>query len=231
MTAGGTGSASWTTYFTPEAAPVTLAQGETLRVTWQFSLTNVNTLNTSQNFRLAVVDSPSASRISANGTPANAAYTGYAMFMNMGQTLGNSNPFRLMERDGSTAALLSASTPPWNPLANGATSGNDGYDSGATYTFVMDLTRNSLDQLEILSTMSGTGLDGDGVAQVAFTDTTPNGGSFSFDTFTIRNTGATTTAELFDTSLFKVEVIVPEPASVALLAVGGLSMLRRRRQA
>ena len=232
MTAGGTGSASWTTYFTSEATPVTLAQGETLRVTWVFTPTNVNTLNTSQNFRLAVVDSPSASRVTTNGTPGSAAYTGYAMFMNMGQTLGNSNPFRLMERDGTSAALLSASTPPWNPLANGATSGNDGYDSGATYTFVMDLTRNSLDQLEILSTMSGAGLDGDGVAQVAFTDTTPNGGSFTFDTFTIRNTGATTTAELFDTSLFKVETIVPEPASaMTLIALGaGLSVLRRQRR-
>lgn len=226
MTAGGTTSATWTTYFTPEASPVTLAQGETLRVTWQFAGTNVNVSNTSQNFRLAVVDSPSASRISANGTPGSAAYTGYGMFMNMGQTLGNSNPFRLMERDGTTAALLSASTPPWSPLANGATTGNDGYDSGATYTFVMDITRNSLDQAEIVSTMSGTGLDGDGVAQVIFTDTTPQ--AFTYDTFVIRPSGATTTAELFDTSLFRVEVI-PEPASLSALAMGGLALMRRRR--
>ena len=39
---GGTSSASWTTHFTPEANPVTLQQGETLRVTWRFTPTNIN---------------------------------------------------------------------------------------------------------------------------------------------------------------------------------------------
>src|SRR5688500_12015596 len=35
MTAGGTSSATWTTYFTPEGTPVTLNQGDKLTVTWQ----------------------------------------------------------------------------------------------------------------------------------------------------------------------------------------------------
>src|SRR5688572_23823593 len=60
MTPGGTSSATWTNYFTPEASPVSLAQGETLRVTWVFSPTNVNVSNTSQNLRIALMDSPSA---------------------------------------------------------------------------------------------------------------------------------------------------------------------------
>ena len=37
MTAGGASSASWTTYTTSEANQISLAQGETMRVTWQFS--------------------------------------------------------------------------------------------------------------------------------------------------------------------------------------------------
>jgi hypothetical protein len=231
LTAGGTSSASWTTYTTSEANQISLAQGETMRMTWQFSLTNVNAGNTSQNFRLAVVDSPSGSRLAAPGAPASAAYTGYGMFMNMSPTLGNSSPFRLMERNVATGDLLSTSGN-WVGLGTtGAASGNHGYDAATTYTFQMDLTRTAADALDITATMSGGTLDNDGLASVFFTDTTPNGGSFTFDTFGVRPSGATTTAELFDTSLFKVEhIVVPEPASLTLLCLGGLTLLGRRRR-
>src|SRR5688572_10108815 len=132
---------------TPEASPVTLQQGETLRVTGQLTPTNVNTLNMSQNFRLAVVDSPSATRISAAGTPGAGAYTGYAMFMNMGQTLSNSNPFQLRERITNPGTGFLGTSGDWGGLANGAASGADGYDSGTSYTFTMDLTRTATDAL------------------------------------------------------------------------------------
>ncbi|MEI9962606.1 MAG: hypothetical protein WDM76_16265 [Limisphaerales bacterium] len=45
MPANGTSSASWTTYFTPEASPVTLANaGDALQVTWVFTPTTVAVL-------------------------------------------------------------------------------------------------------------------------------------------------------------------------------------------
>ena len=226
LTAGGTSSASWTTYFTPEATPVTLAQGESMVVTWKFIPTNVNASNTSQNLRVALVDSPSASRLTANGAPGSAAYTGYGMFMNMGGALGNSNPFQLRERAVASGDLLSTSGN-WAALANGATSGNAGYVAGTEYTFVMELERTLLDQLQVDVTMTGGNLDNDGSATVSFLDTTPNG--FTYDTFGIRPSGATTTAELFDTSLFRVEHIIPEPSSLALLGIGAASLVRRRR--
>ena len=106
------------------------------------------TSNTSQNFRVALVDSPLASRIAANGSPGSSTYTGYGMFMNMGAVLGNSNPFRLMEHDNN-GALLSASGD-WLPLANGATTGNTGYVSGTQYEFLMTITRTvSSDRLAV----------------------------------------------------------------------------------
>ena len=189
----------------------------------------VNTANTSQNFRLALVDTPGAARLAANGAPGSAAYNGYGMFMNMAQTLGNSNPFRLMERSAASGALLSGSGD-WAALGNGATTGNTGYASDTEYTFVMTVTRNATNGLDIDAKMSGGSLDNDGVAQVTLTDSTPNNGSFKFDTFALRPSDAATTATAFNTRLFMVEAPVPEPATLTLVALIGLGLAGLRRR-
>ncbi len=228
-------SASWTTYYTPQGNEVNLANtGDQLKVTWIFTPTNINNggTNTSQNFRLAVVNTPDANRLLAAGAPGAAAYTGYGMFMNMSGTLGNANPFRLMERAGASGAMLSASGD-WAALANGATTGNTGYVSGTEYTYTLTITRNAANGLDIVSRMAGGSLDNDGLAEVMFTDATPNNGSFKFDTFSLRPSGATTTAETFRTRLFMVEapIAIPEPATMVLLALGSLALLGLRRRA
>jgi hypothetical protein len=233
-----TSSASWTSYFTPEGTPITLANaGDFLKVTWVFTPTNINpgqtnNSNTSQNFRFAIVDSPSAQRLAANGAPGSGAYTGYATFANMGATLGNSNPFRLERRNVASGDLLSASGN-WTGLGtSGATSGNHGYDSGTQYTLMWTITRNAAAGLDHDVSITGGTLDGDGTAQVVFTDATPGSlGGFVFDTFAIRPSGATTTAEQFDTSLFRVETnTVPEPMTISLVGFGcaAIAILRRR---
>lgn len=228
----GGSSSSWTTYFTPEASPINLANvGDSMKVTWAFTPTGVNASNTSQGFRLALIDTPAASRLAANGSPASAAYSGYAMIGNMGGTLGNSNPFRLYERtDAATASALLSATASWTAIGtNGATNGAAGYAAGIEYIFEMSLTRGVGDVLDIVMTMSGGNLDGDGLASVVFSDATPNGGSFSFDTFSLRPSANTQTADTFDTRLFRVEFTpVPEPTALAALAAAGL-VLRRRR--
>lgn len=238
MTSGGTSSATWTTYFTPEANPIVLANvGDQMKVTWRFQLTNVNTSNTSQNFRIAVLDSPSAARISANGSPGSAAYNGYSLFANMGQTLGNGNPFQLRERVVASGDLLSTSSN-WGAdgvasagLANGATNGATGYAANTPYTLTMTFTRAAGGALQVDASMVGGSLNNGGTASVSVVDATPNGGSFQFDTFALRPSGATTTAELFDTSLFRVEFNpVPEPTSLVMISLGcaGLVAWRRR---
>jgi hypothetical protein len=94
------------------------------------------------------------------------------------------------------------------------------------------LTRTAGGQLQVDSTMTGGNLDNDGSASISFLDATPNGGSFSFDTFALRPSGATTTAGAFDTKLFRVDYLpyVPEPASLMLLGIGGAAILLLRRR-
>lgn len=70
LTLNGTGSGSWTTFFAPGATAVNLANvGDRLTVTWAFTLQNVGAVNSSQNFRVALVDTPEADRLLADGSP------------------------------------------------------------------------------------------------------------------------------------------------------------------
>lgn len=234
------GSTSWSTYFTPESSPITLANtGDTLKVTWVFKpagVANDATSNTGQNFRLAVVNSPSAARVAtdtAPGAPGVENYLGYAMFMNMDQTLRRSTPFQLMERTAGTAAFLGTGAD-WVGLVDDGATNDPGYASGTEYTYTMTMVRNAVAGLDIVSRMQGTGLGplGQGFLQVSFTDPTPS--SFVFDMFGIRPSGSATSATSFDTSLFRVEgpIAVPEPTALCLFGlgcIGALGGLRRRK--
>ncbi|HEX6963925.1 MAG TPA: PEP-CTERM sorting domain-containing protein [Lacipirellula sp.] len=228
----GTSSSSWTTYFTPEGSEVTLTNpGDKLRVTWVFMTNDVNASNGSQNLRIALVDSPAASRIAANGTPGSAAYTGYGVFGNMGETFGHSNPFELVERNVGSAALLSSSGA-WeddNLAANGGTNGNAGYADNTEYTFIMELTRNAGNQIGVSASMRGGNLDGVGLVSASGIDVDPT--SFSFDTFALRPSSAATTTDQFNTSLFRVEFVpVPEPGSLGVFLLGALAVIGRNRR-
>lgn len=225
-----TSSASWTTYFTPEASKVNLANnGDKLRVTWAFTPNNVNATNGSQNFRVALVDSPAGSRPPADAAPPSGLYTGYALFLNFGQTTGRSTPFQLLERNAVNSDLLSTGGN-WGGAVNAPGFGNGavGYTSGTPYQLVMELTRNGA-ALDIVATMTGGNINGTGSVSVSTTDASPNG--FIYDTFALRPSGATTTAEMFDTSLFRVEFLpIPEPGALSLAALAGLALAAIRRR-
>jgi pectate lyase len=205
VTIVGSVNSTWTTYFTSESSPVTLAgAGDQLKITWVFTPSGVNSGSTSSSgLRLAVVDSPSASRLTSDGSPGSSTYAGYGMFMNMATTLGASSSFQLMERSASGAFLSDSGT--WTKLANGAGKSVTGYASGTQYTFVMTFTRNATNGLDITATMTGGSFNNTGSASVSYNDGTPN--SFTFDTFGLRPSSASDSASSFDTTLFEVEFI------------------------
>lgn len=236
----GTSSASWTTYFTPEGSEVELANaGDQLCVKWVFTTGAISTTtNTSQNFRMAVVDSPSLTRINSDSSPGGGNYTGYAIFGNGGPELGRTTPFQLKTRgDVVTGGNLLSSSGEWSTVAGEAengTTGNSGYEASTEYTFLMTIERRANGNLDIEASMTGGSLnDGIGLLTTA-SDVTPNGGSYKFDTFTLRPSNELTTSTIFDTSLFEVQLksggVIPEPASIMLLGLGSLALLMWRRR-
>ncbi len=226
-------SASLTTYFTPEGAELNLNNaGDWLKVTWVFNVSGQMLANTSQGLRIALVDSPAASRVTSENSPGSDTYSGYALFLNMDTSLTHSSPFQLFERAApATASALLSSSSSWTSLAADGTLGNDGYDPGNDYTFTLQLTRNGAGGLDILTSMAGGTVDNDGLMSITFTDTTPNGGSFAFDTFQFRPDGYDRAYEIIDTTLFKVEAsVIPEPSTLALLGLGALGLLVQYRR-
>jgi hypothetical protein len=226
---------SLTTYFTPEASPVTLTNvGDKISLRWVFTPSGVTTTSTSnQDMRIALVDSPgAAARVTSDATPGSAAYTGYGVFLNMkAGTLGaSSNNFQIEERNSGTSALLSAAGS-WTSLAGTGTSTTPGYTSGLTFTFDMSITKTAAGA-DIAASMTGTGLGpgGNGLS-VSFSDTTPE--AFIFDTFALRPGTPETTATSFDTSLFQVSftsaTAVPEMSSFLLVGTVGFAIITGQR--
>ena len=226
----GAGSSSWTTYFSGEGSETTLANaGDTLTVNWTFVLSGLNATNNSQGMRLALVNTPGASRLAADGNPGAAAYAGYGMFMNVAETLGHTNPFQLMERtDNAASSALLSSSGSWTGLDDQSGIGDPGYVNGTSYTLVMTLTLTAASELQIYSAITGGSLS----MEASFLDATPN--SLSFDTFSLRPSSATLAAATFETSAFSVTLTsIPEPSAFAALAgAAGLALagLRRRRR-
>ena len=225
---GITNSSFWTTYFTPEATPASLANvGDSLIITWIFTPTGTITQNGSQGFNVALAQTPSGVRLTADGSAPSAAYQAYAVQMNMSPTFANSNPFQLREWSLAGSGSLLGTGANYTSLINGGTSGNTGYAAGTAYTFLMSLTR-TVSGLDINASMTGGSLDGTGAISVSYSDSTPQG--FTYDTFAIRPSGSSTGAAQYDTSLFKVELVqVPEPATFALAGLGLLGLIFARR--
>lgn len=224
QTTVGTSSATWTTYF----GDLTLGLGNKLILTWVFTPYNVHVGNSSQGFRMAIYDS--ATWLTADGSPADQDFYGYAIFQNFATVLnrGNNDNLDIMERLVRNGNLL-ATGANWTKRAGAGSQGNEGFVDGTQYTFVFSAERLAAG-LQLTASFSGGNIDNSGTLLASYLDDTPD--TFSFSGFSIRPNMSTSAAERFDTSLFRVEFI-PEPGTVAILglaAIGALLGVRRIRK-
>ncbi|MEY4388056.1 MAG: hypothetical protein RLY20_3339 [Verrucomicrobiota bacterium] len=203
------GSCGMTTYFTSNSAVNLSGVGDKLKITWSFiPRVPATNGNSSQNFRVAVVDWPESvlSRMTAtNQQPGSATYAGYAVFMNMATNLAGSGAFQLKNRTApATTNDFLGTSGNWATLAADATaSGTKGYEDGTNYTFVFQFTRINSTDLEIVASMTGGTIGGDGELKVTYTNAPAQ--TFSFDTFGMRPSSAIGAAEAFSNTLFRVE--------------------------
>ncbi len=226
-------SATWTTYIKAEPA-IGLSLNDFVRFTWRFRTGDVNASDTGQNFRIAMVDSAPAARLMADGSPPAGVYAGLALFGNMAETTGNANSFEVRERNTPSAGALLEDTASWSTIANGLGAGEVGYADNTVYTFTALIKAVAPSDLDITMTMAGGNIGGTGSVSLHVVDTTPI--SFGYDTFSIYVGDQSSTATLFDSSLFMVEVghdepVMPEPSSAVLATLVAVAMpaYRRRR--
>jgi hypothetical protein len=218
-------SGSWSTWFTTPGNYLTLVNpGDQIKVTWNFSMSGLNAGNANQGLRLALANSSAITRRTSDNSPADGAYAGYSQMMNVAPTLNQANPFQLLERNSTSATggFLSSSGN-WTGLANNGATGDAGYAAGTAYSFVMTLTLGAGGALDIVSTMSGTGLGPGGVGYLttSYSDLTPS--TLQYDLFGLRPATSSALATTVDTTLFQVEFI-PEPSTFALIGLGLLSL-------
>jgi pectate lyase len=206
-----TSSRTWWTYFTTNATgPVSLAPGETLRVTLEFTPSGIAPLNAAHNLRLGLLNSSGGNRTTVDGgNPAGAGVSGYALFANFGATLTN-NPLRIVERTNTGSANLIAGLGDYLVLgAGGGETGAPGFSNDAPYTLQLSARRNA-DHVVI----NGAFFDMNGWA-ISHSAADIAGMTTSFDTFVIFSPRANESATTFRFTRFKVEVLPDATATNA----------------
>lgn len=230
FTANPTSSRAAVTYFTPLGNPVTLTDGQMLKVTMTFSMSGL-TANNASSMRFGLVDYTAGTRVTTDPLGSSqlngANVTGYGTFTHL-STLFNDTRYVLDVKQrtvpSNTDLLGSSAAWPERVAAVFGPSGT-GLSDGVPYTLTFAVGR--LGQTAYVeNTLVGPGIN----LVAAGLDTTDP--YFSFDAFAFRNSRADETASSFTFTQFKVELLsVPEPAAAALLGLGLLSLgLARRRQ-
>jgi hypothetical protein len=98
------------------------------------------------------------------------------------------------------------------------------FSIGEDYTVTLTGTYNASDELELYLFVNGTGITGTGVSG---TDVSPSANSY-FGISVSAGSSATTIRSVH-ASFDDLSILVPEPASIAMVGLGVLAVVRRRR--
>ena len=210
---------SVTTYFAPEATPVTLAVGERLKITFVFT----PTLFPSEGIIMLDPELPLRGRGHAGRRPhldrcfAGRNYLhrllhhdqrGSAEFRG-----GQWPPVRAARADANPPLSVRCSPPvaSWTNLGNGATNGNPSFTTGTQYTYTFEATHTAADELDLPTRMTGTGLDGTAWPRSLTSTPPPTAAALPSTPLRLRLNSGYQTFGVMDISLFRVELI---PAAI-----------------
>lgn len=225
----GTSSQKLWTYFASEGSPVSLVVGEKLVATIQFSPEGAFNNSTSRNFRFGLFNDPTDGQLLSDTNSDNGGdgrwtdSTGYAVMFSLSSATAST--IQVGKRIDQTNSSLLGSTGvySWGTGAGGAS--NLSLDTVYTMTLALDYQAADLMKVDF------TFADGNGWSTTASLSDNGLGGDplwTNFDQLFFRFSSSTGTANVVDFHSIAIEHIVPEPATMLLLGLGGLVSLRKR---
>jgi hypothetical protein len=234
------GSQKMWTHFAADGSPVSLAVGDQLIATIEFTPRNTLYDISNRSFRFGLFNDPTDPQVAADlnsdgggsGSPWTDA-TGYGVQIALSLGTTASTAANVGKRTDQANSSLMGSSGAWtftnsgNPIVN---------TLDTLYTATLSLNRLAVNQMQVTFAIADAG----GVISTHTILDDPTGtGEFGtdpvatdFDQLFFRWSNNTQTADLFDFSRLSVEYIaIPEPATLSLLGLGGLALFLRRRRA
>ena len=235
-TLGYTDSHKLWTYFTADGAPATVGVGEKLVATIDFIPRGLY-VSDAENFRMGLYHDPTDSQVwtdtdddgGGSGDPWTDS-TGYGIRTTLSSGAGDNPQVGKRIDLANTSLLGSSGAYSW---ASGGANVENMLDDNL-YTARLELDYISADQMDVTFSLS------DAVGTILTQHTLTDDGTIldlalnptpiytNFDHLFFRFSAASGTADVIDFQNFNVELI-PEPATLVLLGLGGLVSLRKRR--